>query len=392
MFVHFLEIHLPLSGLIVFVVFLLAFLYQSYFYLRYMAATKAYRKKEEKGKIDFLSSKPPVSVVICAKNEEDNLRKNLPEVLEQDYPEFEVIVVNDASNDETDRVLEELKSRYPQLRSTFIPEGTRNLSTKKLGITLAVKAAKYDLLLFTDADCRPSDKGWIKAMMRNFTPGTEIVLGYGAYATEDSFLNRMITYDTLFIALQYLGMAIRKHPYMGVGRNLAYRKELFIRENGFSDSLHLISGDDDLFVNKAGNSQNTRVEVTPESITFSEAKKTFATWLYQKIRHISVSNNYTASSKRRLLAEPITRGLCYLLLPVIFFTGNSLIILSAVTLFILRSILQLLIINKASGYFGGHKYGFNLMLFDILLPVINLYILVAKRPFSEKGKITKWNL
>jgi cellulose synthase/poly-beta-1,6-N-acetylglucosamine synthase-like glycosyltransferase len=352
----------------------------------------AHRKKIRKGKIAFSDRQAPVSVIICAKNEEENLRKNLPAVLEQDYPDFEVIVINDGSDDETDYVLEELKTRYPHLRTTFVPTGTKNLSTKKFGITLAVKAAKNDLLLFTDADCVPAGKRWISNMARNFVPGTEIVLGYGAYSEENTLLNRMITYDTLFIGLQYMGMATAKAPYMGVGRNLAYRKELFLRRNGFAESIHLISGDDDLFINKAANKHNTRIETTPESITFSEAKKTFPKWIYQKLRHLSVSGNYTAKSKFRLVLEPLTRGVFYALFIALLCLGNLITIAAAVLLLLIRTALQSIIINESSKYSGGRRYVFLLPVFDIILPLINLYILAAKRPFSEKGKITKWEM
>ena len=384
---HFSEIEL-----IIFIAFFLIFLYQAYFYLRYMKGVLAYKNKIRKNKVRFSDQKPPVSIIICARNEEENLRKKLPFVLEQDYPDFEVIVVNDSSVDESDYVLEELKTKYPNLRTTFIPVGTKNLSTKKLGITLAVKAAKHELLLFTDADCVPASNQWISNMLRNFVPGTDIVLGYGAYEEENTALNRMITYDTLFIGLQYMGMAVRKAPYMGVGRNLAYRKSLFLSNNGFSDTVHLISGDDDLFVNKVSNKHNTRIEIAPESITLSEAKKTFDKWFYQKLRHISVSDNYKYGSKLRLIMEPITRGLFYALLIVLPIVGNLITIGATALLFLIRVAFQMIIINKSSKYFGGREYVFMQPIFDIFLPLVNIYILLMKRPFSEKGKITKWEI
>ncbi len=375
-----------LLELIVFGTLLLAFIYQVYFYFRYLNGVLHLRTKIKNNKIQFETVQEPISVIICAKDEAENLRKFLPLVLDQEYPEFEVIVINDGSTDETDNLLRDLSVDYPRLRTTFVPVGANNVSTKKLGLTLGIKAAKYDLLLFTDADCMPENNMWIARMARNFTRQTEFVLGYGAYLEKKGFLNRLITFDTLFIALQYMGMTIARKPYMGVGRNLAYRKETFFAQKGFASTLHLSSGDDDLLVNKACNSSNTRVEIAPDSITWSEPNKTFAGWFYQKERHLSVSNYYTSSSKFRLFFEPTTRGLFYLTLILALIVGHLITIIAATALFIARLIIQLSIINGSAKHFGGRKYIFSLPLLDIVLPVLSLYILVFGRKTQHRWK------
>jgi cellulose synthase/poly-beta-1,6-N-acetylglucosamine synthase-like glycosyltransferase len=377
-----------LIELIVFGVLLLVFIYQLYFYFRYLNGILRLRSRVKNNKVDFQAEKQPVSVVICAKDESDNLRKFLPFVLQQDYAEFEVIVINDGSTDETDILLRDLCLEYPRLRSTFVPVGASNLSTKKLGLTLGIKAAKYDLLLFTDADCMPEDKTWIERMMGNFTPETEFVLGYGAYFNKKGFLNRLITYDTLFNAMQYLGMAIARKPYMGVGRNLAYRKETFFAQKGFASTLHLTSGDDDLMVNKAANARNTRVEIAPDSITWSEPKTTFKSWLFQKERHLSVSPYYNSSSKFRLVFEPMTRGMFYLSFILALVFGNLIVQVAAGTLFLIRFIIQLSIINRTSKHFGERKYILTLPILDIYLPLVSLYIHLFGG--AARGKSVRW--
>jgi len=344
------------------------------------------RTKIKNNKVSFLSEQPPVSVIICSKDEAENLQKFLPLILEQEYPEFEVIVINDGSTDQTHDLLKDLSVDYPNLKSTFIPVGANNISTKKLGLTLGIKASKYDLLLFTDADCMPEDKTWIARMMRNFTRETDFVLGYGAYLEKKGFLNRLITYDTLFIALQYLGMAAAKKPYMGVGRNLAYRKETFYAQKGFASTLGLSSGDDDLMVNKASTPWNTRVEIAPDSITWSEPNSTFKGWLFQKARHLSVSSYYKSSSKFRLFFEPFTRGLFYLLVILSLVFGNWIIQIATGILFLARLIVQLLIVNSSAKYFGGRKYILTLPLLDIYLPLVSLYLLV----FGRNNKQGRW--
>jgi cellulose synthase/poly-beta-1,6-N-acetylglucosamine synthase-like glycosyltransferase len=378
-----------LIELIAFGILFLAFFYQLYFYVRYVNGVLRLRSKTNKNKISFLTEQPPVSVIICAKDEAENLRQFLPFVLQQEYPDFEVIVINDGSTDETQTLLNDLCVEYQNLRTTFVPVGANNLSTKKLGLTLGIKAAKNELLLFTDADCMPEDNTWIARMARNFTPETDFILGYGAYLNKRGFLNRLITYDTLFIALQYMGMAIARKPYMGVGRNMAYRKETFFAHKGFASTLNLISGDDDLLVNKASNSKNTKVEIAPDSITWSEPNKTISGWFYQKERHLSVSSYYKASSKFRLALEPMTRGLFYLAIILSAVVGNLITLIATAVLFVTRLIIQLVIINKSSNHFGERKYIFLLPVFDICLPLVSLYILTFGR-ITSRGKSVRW--
>lgn len=378
-----------LIELIAFGLLFLAFIHQLYFYLRYLNGVLRLRSRINENKITFSSEQPPVSVIICAKDEADNLRQFLPFILQQDYPDFEVIVINDGSTDETGNLLNDLSVEYQNLRTTFVPVGARNLSTKKLGLTLGIKAAKNEMLLFTDADCMPEDKMWIARMARNFTPQTDFILGYGAYLRKRGLLNRLITYDTLFIALQYMGMAVARKPYMGVGRNLAYRKETFFAHKGFASTLNLISGDDDLFVNQSSNSRNTKVEIAPDSITWSEPNKTFSGWFYQKERHVSVSSYYKFSDKFRLALEPLSRGLFYAALILSFIVGNLITIIAAAVLFVARLIIQEVIINKSSKHFGERKYILLVPVFDIFLPLVNLYILTIGR-ITSKGKTVRW--
>jgi len=376
-----------ITELILLAVFLISFIYQLYFYLRYINGPVSYFRKQKKSKNISESSQPGVSVVICARDESDNLRKFLPYFLDQDYPEFEVIVVNDGSTDDSELLLTNMKEVYPKLRSTFVPYGATNFSTKKLALTLGIKAAKYDWILLSDADCMPEGKSWISSMARNFNQGVEFVLGYGPYLIEKSAVNRLITYDTLFIALQYMGYALKGKPYMGVGRNMAYRKEVFFRMKGFASNLHLRSGDDDLMVNSAANAFNTKVEVSPESVTWSQPNKTLRSWLYQKERHLSVSSFYSTKSKFRLSVEPAMRGLFYLTFILVLIFGNLISTAFAGSLFLIRAISQLIIINKSSKHFGGRNYFLSLFVFDIYLPLVSLYLVTFGRIGSKSKRI-----
>ncbi len=371
--------------LIAFGILLITFLYQLYFYLRYLSGILRRQRKMKRKSVQFIPAKPPVSIIIAAKDEEENLRRFLPRILEQDYPIYEVIVVNDASSDDTDLVFDHFKKEYSHFKTTFVPPGTKNISSKKLAITLGIKASKYDILLFTDADCYPESPHWITQIVRNFNPDTEFVLGYGAYIKKKGFLNHLITYDTLFIAMQYTGMALAGKPYMGVGRNMAYRKETFFRMKGFSSNLDILSGDDDLLVNKGCNKKNTNVEISKESITWSEPKTKFRDWYYQKLRHLSSSVRYKKSTKTRLAAEVVTRGMFYICFILALVFGNYITLASTLFLFLLRLTLQLVVVNKTAHIYDKRRYYLSLITLDILLPLINLYILL----FAKKHKV-KW--
>ncbi len=260
-----------------------------------------------------------ISIIICAKNEEENLERFLPRVLEQDYPEFEVVVVNDCSTDGTEELLSEFSVQYKHLRYTSIPANEKFLHGKKLAVTIGLKSARYDHVLLTDADCYPVSNLWLQKMASNFTREKKIILGYGGYERRRGLLNLLIRYETVFTAIQYLSYAIKGRPYMGVGRNLAYAKELFFNNKGFASHYHLSSGDDDLFVNEIAEKENTAIEISKESHTLSIPKTTFRIWVKQKKRHLSAGTYYNRGSRIRLAGELISRILVYTTLFLLYF-------------------------------------------------------------------------
>ena len=352
---------------------------------------------------------PGVSVLVCAHNEAYNLSAYLYALLSQDYPTYEVIVVDDGSEDKTREVIESYMVQDKRLRITFVPKEARVRSTKKLALTLAAKAAQYDYLLLTDADCTPESTHWISEMMRGFEASTmydvrrtkddvrctkEVVLGFGAYFYEKGFVNRLVRYDTLFNGLHYLSAAAHGHPYMGVGRNLAYKKELFFKTGGFKKMMNNRAGDDDLFVNHVANRKNTAVVCSRESITWSPSKTTMRDWWQQKRRHLSVSHDYRLGTKIRLALEPMSRGLFYLAVIALLvafgcqpIVGSPLSILAALALglFLLRWIVQTIIINLSAKRMGLHGFNmFTILGMDIFLLLVSLYMLCVPK------KQVKW--
>jgi len=259
----------------------------------------------------------PVSVIVCAKNEEENVQKFIPILAEQDYPDFEIVLIDDASSDETLEIFEAFEKQYPNVRLVKVENNEAFWGNKKFALTLGIKAARKEYLLFTDADCYPLTKDWIKEMTSNFTMQKTIVLGYGAYEKKpNSFLNKIIRFETMLTAVQYFSWAKAGHPYMGVGRNLAYKKEEFFNVNGFIDHMKIRSGDDDLFINQAANKKNTTVAYAPDSFTYSQPKTTFKDWFTQKRRHVSTANFYKPFDRAQLAVFYLSQ-LLFILLPIV---------------------------------------------------------------------------
>ena len=310
---------------------------------------------------DAAETQIPVSVIVCAHDEAENLRELVPQLLSQDYPEFEVIIVNDRSNDSTfDFLLHETK-KNPRLRMVNVKDTPQRVNGKKYGITLGIKAAAHEWILLTDADCRPNSAQWIRSMSRHFTQGAQFVLGFSPYMRKPGFLNRFIRFETILTAIQYFAFGWSKNPYMGVGRNLAYRKSLFLEQKGFNNFLHVTGGDDDLFVNIHARGSNTRLELAPDSQVFSLPKTTWRSFYDQKVRHLSVGKRYRFPHRFLLGVFGATWIVCWLawlglMAWLITVTGSAVVYkyetYLIVATFLLREILLLLLframLKKAS--------------------------------------------
>ncbi len=308
------------------------------------------------GRLAFYKKKPepqqylPLSVVICARNEYNNLKRNLPLILEQDYPDFEVLVVNDCSDDETEYLLHDFTIKYPHLKIATIKENVNFFGGKKFALAVGIKSAANDLLLLTDADCWPKSNHWIMDMQNNFSNKTDIVLGYSGYKLQKGFLNKLIRFDTVMIAIQYFSFSLLKKTYMGVGRNLAYKKSLFMENKGFTSHYHVKSGDDDIFINQVAKKNNVAIELAVSAHTVSEAKKTFADWRRQKKRHASTGKFYKFSHKLFLSGFVFSNFIFYscffVLIGFLIWQQSFYTIVPVCALFILKVISQLIILKK----------------------------------------------
>lgn len=276
-----------------------------------------------KPKVKSQSQQHPVSVIICARDEDENLARNLPGVLVQQYSStHEVVVVNDNSLDDSKYILQELKKTFKSLNVVELTQEAKLISGKKYPLSIGIREAKNEVLLLTDADCVPASEHWIQKMQDGYDKNIEIVLGYGAYHKRKGLLNKLIRFETFHTALQYLSYALAGIPYMGVGRNLSYRKDLFFRHKGFSSINHIPSGDDDLFINKTATKENTAVVIDPDSITRSIPKTTWGGWLRQKSRHYTTAKYYKFKHKFFLGLYFATQFIYYPLLAAALIFGN----------------------------------------------------------------------
>jgi len=323
----------------------------------------------------------PVSVIVCAHDEEENIRELVPLLLAQDHPEFEVIIVEDRCNDETYDYLLQATKEHSRLRMVRVANKPEHISGKKFALTLGIKAARYERVLLTDADCRPAGQEWIKSMTSSYDSSTEIVLGFSPYQHVPGLLNSFIRFESLLAGIQYISMAILGRPYMGVGRNLSYTKSLFLRNKGFNSHLEVTGGDDDLFINQNSTKQNTRICVGRETVMISKPKLTWSAFFHQKLRHLSVGRHYRFSDKVVLGLFAITGLLVWFLaFPMLFLTQWPYVLTA---IFVVRTGLQIALFASASkklaARFEAWKTPFLDFIFAFYYLVTGLRALVVKR-------------
>jgi cellulose synthase/poly-beta-1,6-N-acetylglucosamine synthase-like glycosyltransferase len=302
----------------------------------------------------------------------------IPMVMEQNYAPFEVIVINDNSWDDSADILKAFQVRYPGLHVTHLDEEKQRMQGKKFAITLGIKAAKYDRILLTDADCRPGGKEWISTMMNHSEKG--IILAYSPFLKTPGLLNALIRFDAFQTALNYLGLAQAGMPYMGVGRNLSYTKDVFFKVGGFRSHIHLMSGDDDLFINQVANKGNTAICIHPDAHMTTAAKETFSDWLKQKRRHFSVAPKYKFSHRFLLFLFPA----CYWLMIIsatLSLVFNTSLLLVITPLF-LRYLVQFLIFRQSAKWLLNKDLSFLAWFYEALImvfmPFVALWGMIAK--------------
>ena len=352
-------------------------LIQVLFYLILYLRIPRHNRASAEGDIPFADDYPPLSVIIYAHESCEDLKQNLPLILEQDYPTFEVIVITDGADDGTIDYLTWLRTQYPHLYHSFIPDSSRYISHKKLGLTLGIRAARHDWIVTTDTGCHPRSNQWLRLLARNFTPDTQVVLGYSGYERGKGWLHKRIDFDNLFTHIRCLGFALGGNPYMGFGRNMAYRKGLYYRHKGFSGHLNLLRGEDDLFINRVANGNNTRVETQAEAVMLRCPCTRAKDWREEKIGYASTARFYRGVQRYGAGLETLTRLLFHaawmMTATVCALHAHWLGTGIAALAFLLRLILQGYVIKKNAKTLGeSRRYYLTLPVFDFLQPIQSL--------------------
>lgn len=327
---------------------------------------------------------PPVSVIIAARNESDNLYKHLPFILEQDYPEFEVIVINHQSLDDSQYVLDAFVQQYPKLRVIEVERSKHLKYGKKLPLTIGIRGAKYEHLLFTDADCQPASNNWIRSMASRFSDKHQIVLGFGPYRREKGMLNRFIRFDTVWIAMNYFSFAKARMPYMGIGRNMAYTKSAFEAVNGFKSHYSLSSGDDDLFIQDAAKKRNYTINIDPDSYCYSDGASSWGKLFRQKARHYTTTEKYRVIKKWMLGIYPLTLLMFTASFVILCFNRNFLWLSLAVYLFVF--IWKWIVLGNAFKKLRATKFIAWLPVLDVIYAIVTPIFYYT----SDKSDTKKW--
>lgn len=361
--------------------FIVLSLYYLIIYARPLRAAK------QTGRFTDDEQKPPVSIIIYARNDSDNLKRNLPSLLSQDYPDYQVVVIDDSSSDDTDDTLKFLQNTYKNLYHTYIPSGARYLSHRKLAFTLGVKAAKHDILLFTEANCQPLSDKWLSEMVKGYSSSTSIVLGFCRYGNYRGLLQKLIAYDNLLTGLRYLSSSLMGHPYTGNGRNLSYRKEVFFKHKGYYKSLNLHAGDDDLFINEAATKDNTSAVCTADSLTEMNRIERFGMWKELKVSRVATQRYY----KGNVLALFHIESACFLMFQIsaigsmlIGIEGNWMVSVISLLLYLSRFTIKAVVFGKSAKMLKQNPSIGWLFLMEFIQPIFDLQTRIYRIFSSSK--------
>ena len=353
-----------------FYIFLVATLVQLLYHLFIFIRIWFYKESEH---VNY----KPVSVIVSSKNQLDDLRSNLIYFLNQEYPEFEVIVINDASSDGTEDYLEELQKKYDYLKvvTKTIQENDRFNKGKKFGITLAIKSATHDNLLFSDADSYPSSNQWIKKMQTYFSSKNQIVLAHSRLEKRKGLLNRLLRYESLYEGLLSFSSALCGFPFLAQRRNIGYTRGLFFSINGFFSHLNLSRGEAMLFVDEASNSRNTAVCLSAEAMTLSNKQKSYLEWCYDKRSYFHLAKRLRFSSLMILGMNFFSQLSFWMLIPVLLiYQINTQLVLLA---FSLRFCMQFIVYCKMCKFTNEYSLLWFQPFYEISLMLINFILLLS---------------
>lgn len=374
------------------IVFVVTLFIQLFYYLHYYNGIIRYNRKIKKNLINYTSSKPAVSIIVCANNEVENLSMNLPKLLEQNYPSYEVIVVNDGSTEESCNLLKQLVKKYPNLHHTFLPREAKYTNRKKMCLNIGIKAAHNEQLIIVDADCEPESNAWLSYIMRNYTSEVDLVLGFSDFREKKGFLNKLIGYENLLSTMQFMGFALKGRVIKGNGHNISYKKSIVVKNKAVSSHLRLEYGDDDLLVQEISTAKNVRIEFSPDSVIHANRKISFKNYLYDKEKKLMTQEQYKKSLKALLYIDKIS-NLAYKiiligLLSYSLVSTDRLLLLITFSIFFIKATTHSIVVNKTAKILREKNFYLTSLLIEFIKPFISLYVLIKKS--MSKNKKNTW--
>lgn len=361
-------LHLSAFEYAIVALLLISFIIQQLYIWNVYGRVAFYKRKK---KAAAPAEKEGVSIIICARNEREQLDKHLSLFLAQDYPKYEVVLINDCSEDESELLLGVMKSQYTNLEVRHIPKDDKFKHGKPMALGVGIKAAKYDWLLFADIDCAPHPE-WLSSMQENFTPKTAVVLGYASYPKASAF----IRCDMFYSALHYLGFALMKKPYMANGKNYAYRRKLFFDSKGF-DIRMTKEREDIVFVNKIANKTNTFVELKPASLLKSTRRFTYKEWKQHKLSRRKSFRFHGSKTQHPALLDNISMLLLITTAIALCTYGVTMSIFAAALILIYFTSLAIVLTN-ACKKLVEHKLLTNLIFYSILKPFVSIMVCLQR--------------
>ena len=369
---------------IVLIVFVITLVIQLFYHWGLFSRVALY-KKQRRYKVD--SELEPVSIVLCARDVYEYLVELIPALLNQDYPDFEVVVVNDCSDDETEEYLKELERREPRVKPVQLKQHLNFFNGKKFPLSMGIKSAANDLIVLTDCNCMPTNNQWLRSIVNCYGKNTEVVIGYSPFMYRKGLLNKLIRFDALQNGLLYLSAALGGHPYMGTGKNLSYRKELFYRNKGFTSHYTTSVGDDDLFVSQVATKKNTEVLIDAEDAILTTPTNSFRLWMRQKSSRYSTASKYSPRTRLMLSLFYASQLLFYAsfvtllcLSPAFTITGGAAFYIPIlVFFFLLRFGTQFFVYFKASKRLGEKGLLPGLIAYDFLFAFLSPFLRLMGR-------------
>lgn len=323
----------------------------------------------------------PVSIVVCARDAYEQLTELIPSLLSQDYPNFEIVVVNDCSDDETEEYLKDLERREPRIKPVQLRQHLNFFNGKKFPLSMGIKSATHDLMVLTDADCQPTSSQWLRSVVSCYDRDAEVVIGYNRLRNTGGLLNHFMRFDALQNGIFYLSSALAGKPFMGVGKNLSYRQCLFFRNKGFTSHYTMAAGDDDVFISQVATKKNTRVQIDAENTMVSTPASSFGVWIRERCVRYSTIPMYRRGARAMMALHYWSQFLFYACFIALFFLPPAFAIASEMpykayyfpvlaVLFLLRYITQMFVYRGASRRLGEHGLLSGLILWDFLFALL----------------------